>query len=206
MNKSESVEQQPQASKRNPYTPWFVVIAFVAPVLASYSLYFLGYKPSSFDNRGELITPVIDIESFALTNEQNELMTSDDIAMHKWHMILFVGAGCDDACQQSLYKLRQINIAAGKNANRLQRLLVHLEAPDEEFQKLLAAEYPNARHANAKAETISSALQNIGPNFHSNEVYIMDPNGNIMLRFTQEQSYKELLHDLNTMFKVSQIG
>jgi hypothetical protein len=102
--------------------------------------------------------------------------------------------------------MRQINIAVGKNANRLQRLVVHLEPPGEEFQALLASEYPNARHANASAETIEAALQDVGAQFRSNEIYIMDPLGNIMLRFTQDQSYKDLLHDLNKLFKVSQIG
>jgi hypothetical protein len=102
--------------------------------------------------------------------------------------------------------MRQINIAAGKYANRLQRLLVHLEAPAEEFQALVAKEYPQARHVNANAETIAAALQEVGPQFRANEIYIMDPLGNIMLRYTQEQSYKDILHDLKKLFKVSQIG
>ena len=38
------------------------------------------------------------------------------------------------------------------------------------------------------------------------KIYLMDPLGNIMLRFTQDQSYKDLMHDLNKLLKVSQIG
>jgi len=30
--------------------------------------------------------------------------------------------------------------------------------------------------------------------------------GNIMMRFTQDQPPKDILHDLNKLFKVSQIG
>ena len=206
MNNSESIEQAQQTPKRNPYTPWFVVVAFVAPVVAAYALFFLGITPPAYSNKGELLDPIIDIESFALTDDSDESISRDEITEHKWHMILFAGASCDDACKQMLYNMRQINIAVGKNANRLRRLVVHLEKPSEEFQALIVKEYPEARHANANSETIETALQQVGAEFRSNEVYIMDPLGNIMLRFTQDQPYKDLLHDLNKMFKVSQIG
>jgi cytochrome oxidase Cu insertion factor (SCO1/SenC/PrrC family) len=206
MNKSTSVEQPEQSKKRNPYTPWFVVISFVAPVVAAYALFFLGVTPPAYSNKGELLNPIIDVESFDLTDENGKEKSRDEITEHKWHMIYFAGSSCDDACNKILYNMRQINIAVGKNANRLQRLVVHLDEPDEEFQALIVKEYPEARHAKADANTIEAALQNVGPYFRSNEIYIMDPLGNIMLRFTQEQSYKDLLHDLNKLFKVSQIG
>jgi cytochrome oxidase Cu insertion factor (SCO1/SenC/PrrC family) len=206
MNKSTSVEQPEQSKKRNPYTPWFVVISFVAPVVAAYALFFLGITPPAFSNKGELLNPIIDVESFVLTDDNEKQMNRDEITQHKWHMIYFAGPSCDDACNKILYNMRQINIAVGKNANRLQRLVVHLDEPDEEFQALITKEYPESRHANADANTIETALQGVGPQFRSNEIYIMDPLGNIMLRFTQEQSYKDLLHDLNKLFKVSQIG
>ncbi len=206
MNDPTSVDQPKQAPKRNPYTPWFVVIAFVAPVVAAYALFFLGITPPAFSNKGELLDPIIDVGSFALTDDNDELIGRDEITNHKWHMIYFSGASCDDACNQVLYNMRQINIAVGKNANRLRRLLIHLEKPSIEFQALIVKEYPEAKHANANSETVEAALQQVGPEFRSNEVYIMDPLGNIMLRFTQDQPYKDMLHDLNKMFKVSQIG
>ncbi len=206
MNKSTSVEQPEKSKKRNPYTPWFVVISFVAPVVAAYALFFMGITPPAYSNKGELLSPIIDVESFALTDDSNKALGRDEITNHKWHMVYFAGPSCDDACNQILYNMRQINIAVGKNANRLRRLLVHLEKPGEEFQALIAKEYPDAEHANANAATIAAALQEVGAEFRSNEVYIMDPLGNIMMRFTQDQPYKDLLHDLNKLFKVSQIG
>jgi len=206
MNKPAPVEQSQPTTKRNPYTPWFVVIAFVAPVVAAYALYFLGVTPPGYSNKGELLNPIIDIESLALTDDSDNPINRDEITRHKWHMIYFAGTSCDDACNKALYNMRQINIAVGKNANRLRRLVVHLEKPSEEFKALIAKEYPEARQAYASSRTIEIALQGVGSEFRSNEIYIMDPLGNIMLRFTQEQSYKDLLHDLNKLFKVSQIG
>ena len=51
-----------------------------------------------------------------------------------------------------------------------------------------------------------AALQAVGPRPDTNEVYLMDPLGNIMMRFTHDMPGKWLIHDLNKLFKVSQIG
>ena len=162
MNNPEPIEQVQQAPKRNPYTPWFVVAAFVVPVVAAYVLFFLGVTPPAFSNRGELLDPIIDIGSFALTDENNQTLSRDDIVVHRWHMILFAGVSCDDACNQALYNLRQINIAVGKNAPRVRHTIVHTEVPDEAFRELIENEYPDARRVYSNSQTVEAALQQVG--------------------------------------------
>ena len=56
---TENDRQQKRLAERNPYTPWFVVIAFVTPVVAAYALYFLGVSPPSLNNKGELYLKVL---------------------------------------------------------------------------------------------------------------------------------------------------
>jgi cytochrome oxidase Cu insertion factor (SCO1/SenC/PrrC family) len=206
MNSPGSIDQTRPPSKKNPYTPWFVVAAFVTPVVLAYALYFLGVTPPAFSNKGELLNPVIDVEALALTDAGNQAMSRDDITIHRWHMMVFTGASCDEACNKILYSMRQINIAVGKNAPRVRHMIVHLENPGDEFRALITDEYPDARRVYSNSQTIEAALQEVGANFRSNEIYIMDPLGNIMLRFNQDQSYKDLMHDLNKLLKVSQIG
>jgi len=207
MSETENLENNDtQVAKKNPYTLWFVVIAFVLPVVGAYTLYFTGYTPSGYTNKGELIQPVIDIEALALVNENAEAETRDDITIHKWHMVYFAGSSCDQACNDALYKIRQVNKAVGKNAYRLRRLIVHLDEPGNEFAQLIAKEYPDARRLYADRQTILTALQQVQPQLEQNEIYLMDPIGNIMMRFTADMPGKWLIHDLNKLFKVSQIG
>lgn len=194
------------ATNKNPYTLWFVVIAFVLPVVAAYTLYFSGYTPSGFTNKGELIQPVVDIEALALVNEDNAAQSRDEATSRKWNMIYFAGASCDKGCSDALYKIGQVNKAVGKNAYRLRRLIVHLDQPDAEFTRLIETEYPDARRLYADSETIMTALQQVGPQPDQHEIYLMDPIGNIMMRFTADMPGKWLIHDLNKLFKVSQIG
>lgn len=205
MSQPETPEQSGTGRKRNPYTLWFVVISFMAPVVFAYALYFFG-DISTFSNKGEILQPVIDVTSLQLTDDTGELLHRDEITNHKWHLIYFAGESCDEACNETLHNMRQINKVVGKNAYRLRRLLVHIEPAGETFQTLINSEYPAAVRLNSSRATIESALLAITPHLDANEIYLMDPIGNIMMRFTQEQPPKDIIHDLNKLFKVSQIG
>ncbi len=205
MSDEEALLKARAERNRNPYTIWFVVISFLAPVVLAYAMFFFG-NVSSFSNKGELLNPVIDIDSLQLTDDDGNVMQRGEITSHKWHLIYFAGKDCDDACNRTLYDMRQINKAVGKNAPRLRHLLVHMAPADTAFQKLINNEYPAALHANSNRATIAAALQAVSPQLDANEIYLMDPLGNIMMRFTQDQPPKDIIHDLNKLFKVSQIG
>ena len=75
--------------------------------------------------------------------------------------------------------------------------------------KLIAEKHENVIHVNGDRESIEKVF---GVNIRedagtsNNETYIMDPMGNVMMRFTQEQPSKELLYDLKKLLKASQIG
>ena len=206
MSDTENMAQQSQLPKKNPYTLWFVVAAFVVPVAAAYLLFFSGFTPSAFTNKGELIQPVIDIETLAIVDASSVRVARDDITERKWNMMVVAGASCDQSCNETLLKIRQVNKAVGKNAYRLRHMIVHLESPDASFQALVESDYPDARRFYADRQQIRTALQQIDGDLNANEVYLMDPIGNIMMRFTEEMPGKWLIHDLNKLFKVSQIG
>ena len=74
------------AVKKNPYTLWFVVLAFVAPAVLAYLMYFFG-DISSFSNHGEILNPVVEIESLQLQDETGEVLPRKALTS-KWRMIL----------------------------------------------------------------------------------------------------------------------
>src|SRR5210317_2114180 len=94
-------------AKKNPYTIWFVVFAFVAPAVLAYFMYFFG-NVGSFSNHGEILNPVVDISTLKLKDDKNALIPEDKLR-YKWRMISFVGATCDDACSKKLHDVRQIH-------------------------------------------------------------------------------------------------
>lgn len=193
--------------KRNPYTVWFVVIAFVGPVVLAYIMFFF-VDVKSFVNHGEILNPIVHVSSFKLTDEADEIIPQAELT-YKWRLISFVGKDCDQACVSRLYDTRQIHRSLGKNQHRLSRMFVHLEPAGEDLVKLIDAEHENVIHVNGEVSTIIEAL---GINIRNdvsvtnNEVYIMDPMGNVMMRFTQDQPNQEFLFDLKKLLKASQIG
>jgi len=203
---NDSTKQPVTNPARNPYTPWFVMAAFILPVALAYGLYFLEIAPPSFNNRGELLNPIQDIVALELKNENGKRLSRDEITQGQWHLIYFAGAMCDTTCNSVLQKLRQIHGATAKNSDRLSRLIVHLEPADTKFNELISKSYSKTRHASTDRQTVLSAMQLVKPDLDANEVYLMDPIGNVLMRYTEKHSRKDILSDLKKLFKVSQIG
>ena len=195
------------AKNRNPYTVWFVVLSFIAPVALAYVMFFF-VDIKSFSNHGEILNPIAHISNFALKDDNGEIIPQEKLT-YKWRLISFLGKDCDQRCEKRLYDTRQIHKSLGKNEYRLYRMFVHLEPAGETFTKLIANTHADAIQVNAEPKDVVKALNN---NVHddvgitNNEIYIMDPMGNVMMRFTQEQSNKDILSDLRKLLKASQIG
>lgn len=196
-------EKTKLTSNKNPYTLWFVVFAFVAPAVVAYLMYFFG-DIRSFTNHGEILNPVVDISALKLRDEENQLIARDTLT-YKWRIISIVGADCDEPCNKRIHDMRQIHKSLAKDQHRVIRMIVHLDAPSTELNALIAREYPNALNMYGDEKDISSALGD-SARIHQNETYIMDPIGNVMMRFTQDQPNQLLLKDLKKLLKVSQIG
>jgi cytochrome oxidase Cu insertion factor (SCO1/SenC/PrrC family) len=196
-----------QKNKKNPYTIWFVVLSFVAPVILAYIMYFF-VDIKSFTNHGEILNPIINISSFDLKDE-NGLIIPENELMSKWRIISFLGKDCDVQCAARLHDTRQIYTSLGKDRDRAVRMFVHLEPASDTLLKLIAEEHQNVIHVSGDKSTIINALgHNVrdGVSVDNNETYIMDPLGNVMMRFTQDQPNKDFLQDLRKLLKASQIG
>jgi len=193
--------------KRNPYTVWFVVLAFIAPVALAYIIFFF-VDVKSFVNHGEILNPIVNITSFKLKDENNEIIPQEKLT-YKWRLISFVGKDCDQRCETRLYDTRQIHKSLGKDQHRLIRMFVHLEPASESFLKLIAETHPDVIHVKGELQVIIDALGisvRDDAGITNNETYIMDPMGNVMMRFTQDQPNKDFLYDLKKLLKASQIG
>ncbi len=193
--------------KRNPYTVWFVVMAFIAPVALAYiTFFFVDVK--SYINHGEILNPIVHIETFKLKDESAILIPRDKLT-YKWRLISFLGKDCDQICEARLYDVRQIHTSLGKNQHRLSRMFIHLQPAGDSLTKLIEATHSDVIHVNGDTDEIMDAL---GVNIRedsgitNNETYIMDPMGNVMMRFTVDQPNKEFLYDLKKLLKASQIG
>lgn len=188
--------------ERSNTTLWLLLASFILPAVAAYGYFFFGDRPQP-DTYGELISPVIDIEKLELTDVLDEPIPRKELTT-TWRMYYIAADSCPEQCEKSLYNMRQINIALGKNQSRVNHMVLHSETAQPEFIDLLEQQYPQLLRARMPQQKLQ-LLQLQNPTQKS-AIYLMDPHGNIMMRFTDGLDPKLILREINKLLKVSRIG
>jgi len=177
----------------------FLMGVFMVPVVAAYVAYF-GWRPAGHANYGELlkVTPLQQTAGQSLDGKPYNL----DALHGKWVMVHVGGASCDADCAQQLYLMRQIRITQGKEQSRIERLWVVTDSGVP--AAALLQEHPGLhvwRPAAAAFVAQFPAAQNRGAH-----IYLVDPLGNLMLRFPARPDAHRIMQDLRLLLKASQIG
>ena len=182
-----------------------LLLIFLIPSVAmglAWLMYFTGLLiPEGRTNKGELILPPAQFSELKLL--QGETLLQLDELEGSWGLLVFGSADCvTQACQESLYKTRQVHVALGKEADRIVRLYVAPQQP--EVSESLTEEHPNIFWLNADKASILKALNlSVWP---ENRFFIIDPLGNIMMGYQADQKGGDLLKDLKKLLKTSNIG
>lgn len=178
-----------------------VLIPTVAMGLA-WLMYFTGLLlPEGRTNKGELILPPAQFSELRLLQGETSLQL--DELEGNWGLLVFGSTDCTgQACQESMYKTRQVHVALGKEADRIVRLYVAPQQPV--ISENLAEEHPNVFWLNGNKSTILKAL-NL-ESWPDNRFFVIDPLGNIMMGYQADQKGGDLLKDLKKLLKTSNIG
>ena len=182
-----------------------LLLIFLIPSVAmglAWLMYFTGlWIPEGRTNKGELLLPPTQFSELNLL--QGEVPLSLDELEENWGILVFGSSECvEKACQESLYKTRQVHIALGKEADRIVRLYIAPQQP--EVSDSLAEEHPNIFWLNADKAAILKALKL--DSWPANRFFIIDPLGNIMMGYQPDQKGGDLLKDLKKLLKTSNIG
>jgi cytochrome oxidase Cu insertion factor (SCO1/SenC/PrrC family) len=184
----------------NPRSKFLLLIGvFVVPVVAAYLAYF-GWRPAGHTNYGDLleVTPLQQTAGV----EQDGMPLDLTTLRGKWLMVHVGPASCDAACAQQLYLMRQTRIAQGKEQSRIERLWVVTDAGT--IAPALLQEHPGLRAWRPSESGFAEQFPaTSSPGSH---IYLVDPLGNLMLRFPAEPDAKRMMKDLKLLLKASQIG
>jgi cytochrome oxidase Cu insertion factor (SCO1/SenC/PrrC family) len=172
---------------------------FVVPVVAAYLAYF-GWRPSGHGNYGDLITvtPLRHTAGVAVDGTPFDQQS----LRGKWLMVHVGPAACEADCAQQLYYMRQMRIAQGKEQSRIERVWVVSDAGA--VDPALLREHAGL-HAWRPADPAFIEQFPAVQSRHAH-IYLIDPLGNLMLRFPAHPEPKRLMKDLKLLLKASQIG
>ena len=188
-----SVENQ----TRNSNLPlWLIFAICVLPIVASTALY-LSWTPASLVNHGELLEPVPLAGTFLSGVDGNRFAFGE--LNGRWTFVSIDNAACDDYCMRKLYLMRQIRLTQGKDADRIERLwLVH---DGKRPVPQILAEYDGTRaFVLSQRESL-----NLFPSDGSRRdyIYLIDPIGNLMMRFPRDMDPSRMKKDITKLLRVS---
>jgi hypothetical protein len=170
----------------------------VFPILGSYLLY-LFWQPSSFVNHGELI-PSAQQVSFTANDPLGPALQE---LKGKWILAVVDSGVCDEPCKQKLYYLRQIRLTQGKEMNRIERLWIITDTVEP--AGLLLKEHQGMRVVTAPRSGWIARLP-VANKAASDYIFIIDPLGNLVLRYPPGFNPTGMKKDLSRLLRASRIG
>ncbi len=181
---------------------YLVIAICAAPVLASYYAYYF-VRPEARSNYGELIDPQRPTPPLRLTTLEGQPV---DVATlrGKWLMLMVAGGACDAACTDRLYHMRQVRLTTGKDRDRVERVWLVTDAAPVPTR--LTREYDGTRVLRADPAEIASWLTTDPSDRHADRLYMVDPLGNLMMRFPVDADPSKTKRDLAKLLRASRIG
>jgi cytochrome oxidase Cu insertion factor (SCO1/SenC/PrrC family) len=190
-------ESKPRAS-RGPLV-WIAVAAFAPFILAYLTFYF--WAPEARMNYGELIEPARPLPDATLTLADGQPFRLGALR-GKWVLMLTAPGACDESCQHALYHMRQVQRAQGKNMDRIER--VWLITDDAPLDPALARALEGMYFVRVAGSEVLREPALAGD--RSGHIYLVDPLGNLMLRFPRDADPSRILRDISRLLRVSRIG
>lgn len=169
-----------------------ILLGVVGPMILATGMYKLQFwVPEGRSYHGELIG-----------NGQTRAELGVPAQEDRWQLLVTAPKDCSVDCQQLVYLARQIQIGLGRDASRASHALAIAQPLHSDYETKLQREYPQLQRYSLDLPTyIKGAQSNDTPH-----LWIIDPHGNLVLRYDPTVKGKDLLNDLRHLLKLSNIG
>jgi hypothetical protein len=114
-------------------------------------------------------------------------------------LVQFDGGACGARCERKLYFMRQVRRAQGKEMPRVARLWLVTDKVAPRAEVLSAIE--GTLVVPAPAGLDFPAEQSV-----SDHIYLVDPLGNLMMRFPREADPSRVIKDIQRLLRASSFG
>lgn len=168
-----------------------LLLLYFGPLLLAVAIYYGSHwRPPGHTNHGSLIEPPRRLPG--------------SVFLGKWSLV-YVGSGdCDADCRKTLYFMRQTHLGLGQLYTRVQRVFLATAACCE--HPYLDREQPGLLILDATHGTNATLLGAFPATVRAGGVFIVDPRGNLMMRYDANASPEGLLEDLKQLLGLSSIG
>jgi hypothetical protein len=182
-----------------------LVVIFAAPPLVSWLLFRYTDIGRGGHGHGMLIQPPRPLADAALTDG-----AGGGARLHgRWTLLHLAPGGCPASCADALHRMRQVRLALGRNAERVQRVLV-LPAETGTPPAQLLAEWPGQWFiSGADARFAAPATFRLAPGedpVAAGRLYLVDPQGFLMMAYAPDADPDGIIADLRRLLRYSRSG
>ena len=138
---------------------------------------------------------------FEFSQFKNEKGTPDLINFDDGKWVLSVYVTNIEASKESIYLMRQLNVALNRDINKLKRVIFYSNSLLERDLQDIKSQYPRVELIEDKNGVLLSVLQkNSKLNFNiDNPIFIIDPYGRAVMYFNPGTDPKLILKDLKVL-------
>lgn len=162
---------------------------FALPFALATLAWWFDWAPGTTSNYGELLTPPRPLAGPPF-----------DALRGKWVLVSFDAAACDAYCEKKLYFMRQVRRAQGKDQERVARLWLVTDGGQPRPELLASIEGTVVEPGSAADARFPAA------GARSDHIYVVDPLGNLMMRYPRDPDPSRMLKDLQRLLKVAGFG
>lgn len=180
-----------------------VFVVFAAPVAGAFL-----YKPTSFNNYGDLYRPARPVENLEMISPDGPVEL--DSFRRQWVLMVKADGECSTACEDNILKIRQLRFMQNNNMTRLRTVFIHTGLSDSVAKDLDAKYSPIETYAVEKLNfdkwTQILKLDGAPIEAEKDRFYIIDPAGNLMISYPATADPGAIQKDIKRLLKTSQIG
>ena len=172
-----------------------LVALFFVPIAASFILYYgVGWRPAGGTNHGELYSPARPLPA-----------STAPLADKKWALVYAGDGACDEDCRRSLVFARQTRLSLNQEMTRVKRVFLATgNCCDRDY---LDDEHAGLVVLDAGADPrLAAVVAALPATDRQHSLFIVDPLGNLVMRYDTRTDPRGLLDDLKKLLKLSHIG
>lgn len=177
-----------------------IFVVFLAPIAGAFL-----YKPTQFNNYGDLYTPAPELSDILLQSDGKTKRFSEFKEQGLWTFLVVAAGTCPAECEQSILNARQLRAMQGKYLDKLRSVLIYSDLPEsvavdlkEKYQPIdvLRADTQELSEWLSQFTLADKPFSEQGSRF-----YVVDSRGLLMLSYPSDADPNRVKKDLSRLLK-----
>lgn len=186
-------EVSPSQRRRGRLQLILILAVVIGPMILATAMYqWRFWVPETRSYHGELI-------GTGQTRADLGVVGADE---PRWQLLVTVPDVCDTACKELVFLARQVHIGLNRDVARAAHGLATAQPLPDDYDAQLRREYPQL----ARYQLELQAYDKASGKGEGAYLWIVDPRGNLVLRYDASSKGKAIIDDLRHLLKISQIG